>query len=266
MPPEFWPLAMPARAVVITRPAAQARAFAQRVAALGRQAIVFPLLEISPLPDQAPLQAALAELPSYALVAFVGPNAIDAAFNHLSSWPRAVAIAVMSDGSRKALAQYGVTDQNASIFSPRDPLRADSETLLAALDRSALQGKKALIVRGETGRELLADALRSAGVVVTQVAAYRRTVPLLDESARRQLLDLIESQNDWVVTSSEALRNLLQMAASTTGAAGVAKLQRQCLLVSHLRIAENAQKLGFINVRCSGSGDEQLLAAIQFDT
>lgn len=257
---------MQARPVIITRPLAQSVLLAQQVSALGRNPLVFPLLEISPLPDQGPLKAALADLPSYALVAFVGPNAIDAAFSHLSSWPPEVAIAIMGDGSRRALAQHGLTDQNATIFKPLNPERSDSETLLEALDRDALRGKKALIIRGDTGRELLADALRSAGVIVTQVAAYRRSAPILDEAAQQQLIRLVETQNDWIVTSSEALRNLQQMVFSVAGDEGVAKLQRQRLLVSHARIEENAQKLGFINVTRTGSGDEQLLAAIQFDS
>lgn len=255
---------MPARPVIVTRPLAQAEALAQQVLALGRDARVFPLLEISPLPDQEPLKAALTDLRSYALVAFVGPNAIDAAFNHISSWPPEVAIAVMGDGSRLALARHGITQDNATIFMPLNQERSDSETLLEALDSEALRGRKALIVRGDSGRELLADALRSAGVAVAQVAAYRRVAPVLDEADQKQLIQLVETQNEWIVTSSEALRNLKQMVANLAGEAGVAKLQRQRLLVSHIRIAENAQKLGFINVIHTGSGDEHLLAAIQF--
>jgi len=257
---------MPARPVIITRPLAQAEVLAQQVSALGRNTLLFPLLEINPLPDQEPLKAALADLYSYALVAFVGPNAIDAAFGHLSSWPSEVSIAVMGEGSRRALARHGLTEGNARIFMPLNPDRSDSETLLEALDCEALRGKKALIIRGDTGRELLADALRSAGVILTQVAAYRRTAPALDEALQRQLTRLLETQNDWIVTSSEALRNLKQMVAKVAGEEGVAKLQRQRLLVSHFRIAENAQKLGFINITHTGSGDENLLAAIQSHT
>ena len=50
------------RAVVIPRPRAQAAPLAQAVRALGRRAVVLPLLEIAPLDDNAPLRAALAGL------------------------------------------------------------------------------------------------------------------------------------------------------------------------------------------------------------
>lgn len=262
------------RAVIITRPLAQAGALARQVAALGRKAIVFPLLEIHPLSDPAPLLAALAALSAplaaadascYALVAFVSPNAIDACFAHLARWPDGVALAVVGEGSRLALAAHGVTDANATIYRPVDAARSDSEALLEVLDLDALRGREVLIIRGENGRELLGDALRAAGVKVTQVAAYRRSAPALDAAAQSQLRQLIGSDNDWIVTSSEALRILVQMADQCGGAASVAKLQQQQLIVPHARIAETAQQLGFQHLTRSASGDESLLAALQSD-
>jgi uroporphyrinogen-III synthase len=249
--------------VVITRPLAQAGTLAQRVAALGRQAIIFPLLEILPLDDPAPLRSALDAVRSYAMVAFVSPNAIDAAFSVLPRWPDGVALAVMGEGSRSTLARHGLTAGNAVIISPRDPEKTDSQTLVEALDLEALRGKKVLILRGESGRELLADALRGAGVEVDQVAAYRRAAPVLDAQRRVQLRRLVEMRSDWVVTSSEALRILMQMIEEVSGADGVAKMQRQRIIVPHHRIQETAQVLGFCDITLTGAGDERLLAALQ---
>lgn len=253
-------------AVVITRPLAQSTVLAARVVALGRQAVVFPLLEIHPLHDSGPLQAALADLTHYALVAFVSPNAIDAAFAHLSRWAPGVALAVMGEGSRAALARHGLTDANATIFSPRGSGRTDSEALLETLDVDALRTGKVLIVRGESGRELLADRLRGQGVAVTQVAAYRRTRPELTDARRQQLEVLMETKNDWIVTSSEALRIQVEMAGQLDGVRSVAKMQQQRIIVPHVRIAETAHTLGFLDVVLTGSGDEGVLAALQLET
>lgn len=255
-----------ARPVVITRPQAQAKPLAQRIAATGREAVVFPLLEILPLPDQAKLQATLRNLDSYAMAAFVSPNAIDSAFALLDAWPRQVALAVVGEGSKAALARHGLTPANATIYSPVDPQRTDSQTLLEVLDIEALRGRRVLIVRGETGRELLADALREKGVEVEQVAAYRRAAPVLDQDGRAQLLRLLDSAGDWVITSSEALRILLQMVRDVAGDTGVVKMLQQKLIVPHVRIAETAHALGFADIVQTGSGDEQLLAALQFLT
>ncbi|HJV85562.1 MAG TPA: uroporphyrinogen-III synthase [Noviherbaspirillum sp.] len=254
----------PHRPVVVTRPLAQARPLAERIAATGRDVVVFPLLEIQPLPDQTHLQAALASLENYAMVAFVSPNAIDAAFRLRAEWPRSVAIAVMGAGSKAALAQHGLTSANAKIISPVDPQRTDSQTLLEVLEIDALRDKRVLIVRGETGRELLADALRDRGVLVEQVAAYRRCAPVLDETGRAKLARLLEAESEWIITSSEALRTLIGMVRDLAGEQAVVKLQRQRFVVPHVRIAENAKALGFTNLVQTGSGDEQVLAALQF--
>ena len=265
--------------VVITRPRAQCQALADGVAALGREALVLPLLDIFPLVDQAPLRAVLAGVMAgagrYALVAFVSPNAIDAAFaqlrhlGHAGRWPADVALAVLGETSRACLAKHGVDAGNATIFSPPDTARSDSEHLLGALDLDALAGKRVLIVRGESGRELMADGLRAAGAHVETVAAYRRAVPALTPQLGATLRALLARRNDWVITSSEALRGLFGLLAELdavdggkTGAS-VAKMQRQHVIVPHARIAETAAALGVTRLTLAGSGDASLLAALQ---
>ncbi|THC40772.1 uroporphyrinogen-III synthase [Massilia sp. Mn16-1_5] len=249
-------------AVVITRPRAQADGLAHAVARLGRTPVLLPLLEIAPLPDQSQLCAVLAGLDQYALVAFVSPNAIDAAFAHVGQWPRQVALAVLGEGSRIALARHGLDASNATVLGPLDPTRSDSENLLASLDLAQLAGKRVLIVRGESGRELMADGFRAAGAEVTIVAAYRRSVPALSPALAAQLHALLAAPNDWIITSSEALRGLFDL-LRRLGDAEVEKMQQQHVIVPHARIAATAQALGLARVTLTGSGDERLLAALQ---
>lgn len=254
-------------AVVITRPRAQAGELAAAVAALGRTPVLLPLLEIAPLSDQAPLQAVLAGLADYAMVAFVSPNAIDAAFAHIAAWPPGVALAVLGEGSRAALLAHGVSDANARIASPGPDAASDSESLLRTLDLGALAGRRVLIVRGQSGRELMADGFTAAGAHVTTVAAYQRRVPAMSPALAARLTDLLEQANDWIVTSSEALRGLValvdQLADTMPSAACVSKLQQQHWIVPHARIAETARALGLARVTLTGSGDARLLAALQ---
>lgn len=262
---------MPEAVVVITRPRRQAGALAEAVAALGRTPVVLPLLEIAPLEDTAALRAALRDLERFALVAFVSPNAIDAAFAHIPAWPPQVTIAVVGAASRAALARHGAIDAGTRVVSPLDPACSDSEHLIEALDAAlgldSLRGRRALVVRGDGGRELLPDALRAAGAEVETVAAYRRAVPALTPELAASLRTLLAGTNDWIITSSEALRGLVGLAGQLESALHpeitVADLQRQRLIVPHLRIAETARALGFANLALSGSGDERLLAALQ---
>ncbi len=249
--------------VIITRPLAQAEPLAAQLSSLGIGCRIFPLLDIQPLSDVIPLKTKLSQLDAYALVAFVSPNAVDAVFAHLTHWPAGVIAAVVGPGSRQALARHGVTDANANIVSPLDTQRTDSETLLEALDLDQLKGKKALIIRAETGRELLAERLRDAGVEVEQLSAYRRGALALDEARQALLKDLLEQPNAWVITSSEALRNLQDSVLQSAGQSGWAKMLSKRLIVPHERIAETAHGLGFEQVLLTGSGDAALVAAIQ---
>jgi uroporphyrinogen-III synthase len=203
------------------------------------------------------------------MVAFVSPNAIDAAFAHIQQWPAGVTLAVLGEGSRAALAAHGVTSDTVHIVSPADSAHSDSEHLLQTLDLQALRGRKVLIVRGESGRELMADGLRAAGAQVEVVAAYRRAVPDLTDELAATLRRLLARQNDWIITSSEALRGLLallsRLAPPPDAAAHdyVVSMQQQHLIVPHARIAETANNLGFSRLTLTGSGDERLLAALQ---
>ncbi len=257
-------------AVVITRPLAQARPLASRVAALGRDVELLPLLEIAPLEDTGPLRATLARLSEYALVAFVSPNAIDAAFAHIAQWPAGVTLAVLGEGSRVALAAHDVTPETVDIVSPADSAHSDSEHLLQTLDLAALAGRRVLIIRGESGRELMADGLRAAGAMVEVVPAYRRSVPALTPALAATLRRLLAQPNDWIITSSEALRGLCDLLAKldmeypdAVQQNSVVLMQQQHLIIPHARIAETANNLGFSRLTLTGSGDERLLAALQ---
>ncbi|WP_348694405.1 uroporphyrinogen-III synthase [Duganella fentianensis] len=260
--------------VVITRPAAQAQPLASQIAALGRPVVELPLLEISPLPEPAALLAALARLcapvPGYALVAFVSPNAIDAAFAHLDRWPAGVKLAVLGEGSRAALARHGIRPDQVEIVSPAPDLPSDTEHLLQALDLPALKGQPVLIIRGESGRELMADGLRAAGAVVDVVPAYRRQLPQLTSALAVLLRQLLARPCDWIITSSEALRGLMTLLAEldlrypdAMQQNAVVSMQHQHLIIPHARIAETAKNLGFTRLTLTGSGDERLLAALQ---
>ena len=256
------------RPIVITRPRAQAILLAQEITARGGEPVIFPLLEILPLSDNAELQATLAQLDRFAMVAFVSPNAIDAAFKYIVQWPPGVAIGIVGEGSRLALERHGVNAYNAIIFSPPDSAKTDSEGLLEALDLPGLSGRHVLIVRGDGGRELLADSLRAAGVEVLSLSSYRRQAPVMTPAVTTQLQELLTTQNDWIVTSSEALRILMQMVQALENVAqndaNVVKMQHKNLLVPHARIADTAHALGFTSVTLTGSGDERLLDALQF--
>jgi uroporphyrinogen-III synthase len=241
--------------IVLTRPIAQAQPLAQRLTDLGYSVALFPLLEIASLPEKN-WQTTLVNLSHYAMAIFVSANAIHAVFKSGLKWPPEVAIAVMGEGSRAVLAHYDVP-KHTRIYCPADPLHSDSETLLQELDLPSLKEREVVIFRAETGRELLADALTAHGIHVTKVACYRRFAPSLTEQSQQLLLKCLDSSSIWMVSSSEAIRTLAEMIKTVQGS-----LQIQ-LWVSHQRIAETAQKCGFKRIQVIGSGDENIVYALQ---
>ncbi|TKC83054.1 fused uroporphyrinogen-III synthase HemD/membrane protein HemX [Trinickia terrae] len=260
---------------VVTRPAGQSAALFAQLAAQGIETLEFPLIDIAPVEDAAPLAAALASLESYALVVFVSPNAIDHAFaSHGAIWPHALPIGVVGPGSVAALARHGVAAPAYRVVSPSSSAdgddngaRFDSEALYAALEselgEGAFEGKRVLIVRGDGGREWLADRLREAGAQVEAVAAYRRIVPDPSIGAWARVHALLAgAPHAWLVTSSEGVRNLNDLAHEHLTAAEIAALKRATVVAPHPRIAETARGLGFDSITMSGAGDERIVRAL----
>ncbi|HTJ91972.1 MAG TPA: fused uroporphyrinogen-III synthase HemD/membrane protein HemX, partial [Pararobbsia sp.] len=158
---------------------------------------------------------------------------------------------------------------SVSTDQPVDPdaIRFDSETLIAALERelglASFAGQRVLLVRGDGGRELVADTLREHHAVVEAVAAYRRSVPAPDPAALTQLRRWLADRDPvWIVTSSEAVRNLVTLADIHFDANERAALHRARFVVPHPRIAESARESGFATVTTSGAGDTAILRAV----
>jgi len=262
--------------VVITRPAGQSDGLAGQLAQHGIRTFDFPLIAIAPVTDDAPLRAALGSLERYALVVFVSPNAVDRAFACYASvssiWPPALPVAVVGPASVAALERHGVAEPDHRVVSPsgaadEEPARFDSESLYAALEKTfgaeAFAGKRVLIVRGDGGREWLAERLREAGAEVETVAAYRRIVPEPPIAAWTRVHALLEgAPHAWLATSSEGVRNLDELAREHLTAGEIVELRHAPLVAPHARIAETARSMGFDRITVSGAGDERIVETL----
>lgn len=259
--------------VVITRPAGQSNELIARLAEVGLATLDFPLIDVAPVTDDAPLRAALSSLERYALVVFVSPNAVDHAFAHSDTiWPHALPIGVVGPGSVQALARHGVSAPAYNVISPpsgadEEAARFDSEGLFAAIDMALgatnLEGKRVLIVRGDGGREWLAERLREAGAEVETVAAYRRLVPEPSIGGWARVHELLAGEpHAWLLTSSEGVRNLHELAQDHLTVDEIVQLKRATLVTPHPRIAQTARALGFDSITVSGAGDERIVRTL----
>ena len=228
--------------IVVTRPREQAGNLANRIALAGGQATLFPLLEISPVPDSQSLHALIARLHEFNLAIFISPNAvlygmeaIIAASKFLSHsqpstsrlFPLAnetdlgsqaengnVSVSIEQHNALPATLKIATIGQGSvralhdygvtNVIAPQD--RFDSEALLAMPELKNIEGWSVVIFRGNGGRKLLGDTLKARGAKVEYVTCYQRTKPHQDATM------LLTANPDAItVTSSEALGYLWDM-------------------------------------------------------
>lgn len=241
------------RTIVVTRPRAQADALAAAIRAAGGEPFVFPLLEIGPAPDPAPLAVAVDRLADYALAVFISPNAVDYSLPAILArgpWPAGLTPAAVGQGTVRALAAHGV---HGTVVPSA---RFDSEALLELpeLQAGRVAGRRVVIFRGDGGRELLGDTLVERGATVDRIPCYTRSAPA--DGAAPLLARWREGGIDaFTVSSSEGLRYLVDM----LDAEGRALLARTPVFVPHARIAENAAALGLARIVLTGPADAGII-------
>jgi uroporphyrinogen-III synthase len=233
--------------VIVTRPAAQAPAWVQALRDAGLQAQALPLIAIAPPADVQPVHAAWRALPEQALVMFVSANAVEHFFAACPggepAWPAGVMAAAAGPGTAASLRKAGVPA--SQVISPADDAPAfDTEALWALLAHLPWQGRQVQVVRGDGGRDWLADTLRRHGAQVGFVPAYRRMLPQ-PGAAERALLARAQAapaSHLWLFSSSEAVVHLQTLAPGADWRAAPA-------LATHPRIAQAARAAGFGQVQ-----------------
>ena len=210
--------------ILVTRPSPAGEELVSRLRTLGQVAWHFPLIEFSPgqqLPQLADQLAALGES--------------DLLF---------------------ALSQHTVSGQK--ILYPQD--REISEVLLQLPELQNIAGKRALILRGNGGRELIGDTLTARGAEVTFCECYQRCAIHYDgaeEAMRWQAREVTMV----VVTSGEMLQQLWSLIPQWYREHWL--LHCRLLVVSE-RLAKLARELGWQDIKVADNADnDALLRALQ---
>lgn len=241
------------RGIVITRPLDQAQTLANLVRQAGGEPILFPLLEIVPVRDFSNFDAVIDRLDAFDWAIFISSNAVQHGMSRLLTQrrlPQGLRYATVGPVTAAQLAGFGVHE----VLTPAD--RFDSESLLNLPDMQAVAGKRCVIFRGVGGRDLLAKTLVERGAEVAFAECYQRINPSIDPQPLASLWDS-NRLHAMVVTSSEALRNLLHLAA------GAAWLKATPIFVNHPRIAETAEAQGLRAITAGTPGDAGMLATLE---
>lgn len=249
--------------VIVTRPAAQAASWVADLRAAGFDAVPLPLIAIVPPFDPALVARAWQRLQGADrpdLLFFVSANAVLHFFTARPPaclWPAGTRAAAPGPGTASALRGEGLPE--ASVLEPAaDAPAFDSESLWQRLRTEDWSGRRVLVVRGEEGRDWLAEQLRAAGAEVDFVAAYARQPPSPTPAALRLLDDARArpAEHLWLLSSSEAVRHLQSLWHG-----GIPAQARA--LASHPRIAEAARAAGFAHVGLSAPEPSAIVQSLR---
>ena len=248
---------MSAWRLLLTRPADDCAALAQTLAAQGVVSHCMPLLAIEALDETPEQRSAFADLQCYCAVIVVSKPAARIGLQLLAQHGTPTPdLPWFSVGAATAAV---LAEQGLGVHFP--DLGDDSEALLAlpALQQAiAAPAPRVLILRGEGGREFLAERLRSQGVSVDYLPLYRRVLP---QYAPGELSRQVRAErlNGLVVSSGQGFEHLLQLAGDDWPA-----LARLPLFVPSPRVAEQARAAGAqIVVDCRGASAAALQAALE---
>ncbi len=222
--------------VLVTRPLQQSTGLCELINKAGGEAIVFPVLDI---------ELFSAELlsnwqPCWDKIIFISQNAVRGFLLQVSPNQIDERTQLIAVGNATAK----MMDESELKVSIKPKENGGSEYLLALDGLQQLSGEKVLIVRGEGGRELLAETLTSRGADVEYCEVYRRvkSEPSADECEQAMRADVLLS------TSEQSVKNLVSILAAD-------KLQvlEKPLIVLSERIKQCALSLGFKQVMVTAS-------------
>ncbi len=252
--------------VLVTRPEAQAKAWARSLEAQGARVGMAPLMALEPVTDAAAKQAikqCILDFDRYQKAIFVSQNAVAYAFDWLEDyWPQ-LPIRVE---------YYGVGERTARALETRQvPVTAwqsdgpmNSEALLTAPELQSVADQRIVIFRGVGGRGVMAETLRERGARVDYCELYERHCPADAASTLSRALDNFPERPVIVALhSGETLDNYHQIQRQLSPA-HLRRLAEASLLVPGERVAERARTLGYPRVlKAENATDPSMLAALK---
>jgi uroporphyrinogen-III synthase len=238
-------------AVLVTRPAHQAKKLVDAIAQRGGKTILFPTIDIVPLENVDEAKKIFSRLREFSWIIFVSINAVNNAIPLIQSyyavWPPSVKVAAVGKTTAESLQEKKIPVD----FFPSTLF--NSEALIASSEFQNVAHQKILIVRGEGGRELLSTTLKARGAKIEEGIVYRREMPknFSANLLRKTHIDII------VCTSNTGLENLISM----MGEANRIGLLNKKLLVISDRMRNFAKTLGFKQVEVSQNATDEFIVS-----
>ncbi|NQZ81166.1 MAG: uroporphyrinogen-III synthase [Colwellia sp.] len=233
--------------VLITRPEKSGRVLAESLSSIGISSICQPMFDFQKSNNFQHIQSLLESLKQPILI-FVSTAAAEFAnqISPLAQWPQTKIIAV-GEATTKILYNFGL---QASY-----PQQQDSEGILSLPELRKVTNQDIVIVRGDGGRELLAETLQQRGAHIHYIESYQRIWRTLDKKISQQWR--VQQINCIVITSNALLESVVHLLDKSDN-----YWQSSCLwIVASKRIADHAKKLKLQNVVNANGANEQAITA-----
>lgn len=247
-------LPLAGQCIWLTRPEQQSEDLQRALGELGAATFCLPLLDIRFAPLEGASLDCIKQLDRYDFVFFVSSNAARAGMEAIGDWwpqyPASILNIAVGPTTASVLEDHGL-----QVLYPEE--RMDSEAMLALHQLQDIAGKRALIVRGRGGRELLSAGLRERGASVDYCELYERAIPD-HEPAWLQASLQQHPPTAVVISSGEAMDNLKALFAPWhTG------WQELPLYVVSERLRDHARHAGFRQVvTMAGATDAAIIKGL----
>ncbi|MBE7464451.1 MAG: uroporphyrinogen-III C-methyltransferase [Planctomycetes bacterium] len=225
------------RRIVVTRSRLQASDLAERLTALGAEALQLPTIRLEPPEDRRALETAVRHLDRFDWIVLASVNGVDALFDELSRQGRdaralgAAKVAAVGPSTQARLMERGVRAdlvppkyvaesiveslRAAGVFGAPPPRESSLDVALSS-DGAAPFAKpdagapRFLLARADIARSTLPELLRENGGSVTEVIAYRTVLETTGQEAALEAL--AAGEVDAVTfTSSSTARNFAEI-------------------------------------------------------
>lgn len=194
--------------IIVTRDRGQSPLLAEPLEALGAETLFVPVIEIAEAAEPSSLENAVRDLSSYDWLIFTSVNGVRhfvEALDRSATDLRALRGKLCAIGSATAAALAALHLRVDVV-----PKEYVAESLLEALAREPLAGKRILLPRAAVARDVIPDTLRERGAVVDVVEAYRTVIP--DDAAARAR-EALARKPQWIAfTSSSTVKNWIAVA------------------------------------------------------
>lgn len=240
--------------ILVLRPEHQASSTLSALQQKNWRTVHFPTITISDSPEL-DKQYISTKLDHANWVFFISRNAVNYFLKHFSTeLLTSCKVAAVGNATARALEQANikVTLKPSASFT--------SEALLESPMLNNLRNQQVVIIRGNGGREHLAESLKARGAEVEYAELYQREIANQD---CKRLLKHWPEINIILATSNELLDNLLLLCRDTFGET----LCKKTLLVISDRMAAHANKIGFQSIwQAPTASDKAVIETIQKNT